>query len=214
MNERELSAWRETYRGLQGEGGDDCPGDERLAALAIGELESPTRDELADHMVACRRCSGRYRDLASLHEANASPERKTRSGSGRRWLGIAALLVIGVALALVVRQFDTDGDNGGALRGTATIGAAVEPANRAELTTTPSIISWQPIPGAESYQLLLFDREGGSIWQSEESDTPAAELPEAIRGRITPLCTYLWRIRYVAGLERLETDTRRFTIVP
>jgi hypothetical protein len=211
MDQHDLTSWRDGYRALQSERSETCPDDERLAGLAIGELEGSARDELADHVVACRPCSGSYRDLAQLHEAASGTQKRVRS---RAWWAVAAMTLVALTTLVSVRQLDTGPGSTEDFRGNTAIGAPIEPVDRAALTAPPAIVSWQLIADAESYQLLLFDREGGAIWQSEPGDSSSVMLPEAVREQITPPGPYLWRVRYVAGLERLETDLRRFTIEP
>lgn len=75
MNDRQVSSWRETYRALQSEGSNRCSDEVILATLAVGELESPVREQLVNHLVACRKCSERYRCLVQPDEANGCQAR-------------------------------------------------------------------------------------------------------------------------------------------
>lgn len=212
MKPQDLASWRDRYRSLQTGPSDRCPEDDRLAALTVGEIEGAEREELGDHVVSCRPCSDRFRDLAQLHEAASSDASKRRSRMA--WGAVAAVTLVALVTVVAVRQVDTPQGVPEGLRGGATVGAPIEPADRAALTAPPAGISWQPIEDAESYQLLLFDRAGGALWQSEVIETTSVELPGEVRARIEPPGPYLWRIRYVVRLERLETDLRRFTIEP
>lgn len=69
MKPDDLAFWRDSYRALQSEHVEACPGDERLAALVVGEIEGEAREALADHVVGCRPCSEAYRDLLRIHQA-------------------------------------------------------------------------------------------------------------------------------------------------
>jgi hypothetical protein len=58
----ELESWRQAYRDLQSRGSSSCPPDDRLIALVLHEHPGAEREQLADHIVSCRRCT----DLAQL----------------------------------------------------------------------------------------------------------------------------------------------------
>jgi hypothetical protein len=63
----DLALWRQTYRGLQGPGSPDCPPDDRLIALVLHEPPRAEREQLADHIVRCRRCTDLYQFLLRVH---------------------------------------------------------------------------------------------------------------------------------------------------
>jgi len=63
----DLALWRQTYRGLQGPGSPDCPPDDRLIAVVLHEPPRAEREQLADHIVRCRRCTDLYQFLLRVH---------------------------------------------------------------------------------------------------------------------------------------------------
>jgi hypothetical protein len=63
----DIQQWRQAYRVLQGCGSPHCPGDDRLIALILHETQDAEREQLADHLVRCRRCTDLYRTLLRIH---------------------------------------------------------------------------------------------------------------------------------------------------
>jgi hypothetical protein len=65
--EGEIQQWRQAYRTLQDGGGLSCPADDRLIAHVLHEHHSAEREQLANHIVGCRRCTDRYQTLLRVH---------------------------------------------------------------------------------------------------------------------------------------------------
>lgn len=59
--------WRRTHRAEQGAATDRCPSAEALATLVLDEPDDDARRAMVDHVVDCRHCSSRMRDLMALH---------------------------------------------------------------------------------------------------------------------------------------------------
>ena len=66
-DDRDIELWREAYRSLQSHGSPSCPPDDRLIALVLHEHQSAGREQLADHIVSCRRCTDLYQILLRVH---------------------------------------------------------------------------------------------------------------------------------------------------
>jgi hypothetical protein len=63
----DIESWRQAYRDLQSRGSASCPPDDRLITLVLHGHPCPEREQLADHIVNCRRCTGLYRILLHVH---------------------------------------------------------------------------------------------------------------------------------------------------
>ena len=217
----ELAAWREAYRDLQSAGSANCPDDETLAALALGEdtgeatgeTTGAARERLADHVAACRRCAGRYRTLRDLHRAAAAATpsesrspgdegRSRRRGRRLRLLAAAAALLGMVGLGWLVglprRVPDEDGD---LRRGPA---AAVEeegvrPAPEARLAGPPRQLVWPAREGALSYRVILYDAGASPLWRSGPLATTHLALPDAARSRLAAGESYFWVVEVGRG---------------
>ena len=80
----DVAAWRRAYRSTLAAEPRGCPGDEALAALALGELDGDERARVADHVAPCVRCAGDYRLLAELHREASRPAASRWPGLWRR----------------------------------------------------------------------------------------------------------------------------------
>ena len=193
--EREASAWRAAYRGLQAPGSEECPSDERLAALATGELARDphaTHDErlaLADHAASCRRCSATLRMLLEL-------DREAEGGVGaavavewRRPLAWAASVLLVSALAVVGWRVTSAPDDG--LRST-TGDVGVVPAPGAELDAAPLTFLWPPNAASAGARVRLFDARGELLWEQFVTTPGRAELPAEVAARMQPSDSYFW----------------------
>lgn len=213
----DLAAWREAYGAEVSETGGACPAEERLAALAVGEMTGDERTELADHVVGCPRCAAAYRTLAELHEAAAelSPGSVRRPTRRRAWLvgaAAAAAIVAALALALLDLPLGPAGDR--VVRGTDSLVLETDPADGARLAAPPERLRWSPAeePGpAATYRVVLYDAESVPLWKSESTKEAAVEIPPAVRERLTP-GAYYWRIQTDHGFDRTATPLLRFEI--
>ena len=183
----DVAAWRRAYRStLPGEP-QGCPGDDALAALAVGDLSAEERVRVADHVAGCVRCSGDYRLLAEVHrEAQAARPRR----SPGPWLSIAAAAVVAVAVGVALRVGPSTPATDH-LRG-ADPARAVTPAPDAKLAAPPAELAWGAEAGAVRYRVRLFDARAERVWESEPSPAASQPLPPEVRARLTPGSSYFW----------------------
>jgi hypothetical protein len=83
-DDRDIESWRQAYRHLQGRGSPSCPSDDRLIDLVLHEHACAEREQLADHIVSCCRCTALcqillrvHRDLTRVPLAPTPPESAT-----------------------------------------------------------------------------------------------------------------------------------------
>ena len=221
-NSRDPSSepWQDAYGHLQAEGTEACPDADRLSALLVDELPERERTELADHVIACRRCSATMRDLMEL-QREAEPELpaapKTRAGVLTRWriAAAAAVVVIGAASSLFLWQSDRIVRPGpGAVRGPAPAATALQPADGATLAAAPTQFSWPAEEAATGYTVELYDFESTPIWKSPRLDEPQLVLPDEIGTQLRPGHLYYWRVTAEIGIERRESPLHRFSLAP
>lgn len=78
---------------------------------------------------------------------------------------------------------------------------------------SPSVFEWQPVEGAASYQMRLFEVDNTPLWSAQVRE-PKAELPSAIRARLTAPKALNWSVTAMnaAGTVIGESGTQRFSI--
>lgn len=192
---------REAYRALQGPGSAQCPADEELAALVLGELPAERRDAAADHVVSCRRCTESAGVLFETHR-EASGARAASPSSRRRWVSLAAAAAAIAAIVLLVRPPERAPS---AERGRGDRAAGFVPADGAQLAEAPPRFAWPPLERAETYRLKLYRDSGDPAWESAAVAAPSVELPPEARGRLGTGGAYYWvvEVEGPSGASRL-----------
>lgn len=211
--EPETDLLRKTYRELQAEGSDACPPGETLAALATGELAGAERDSAADHAVQCRRCS---EDLQVLLATHAQAGEKVPAATG--WwgraaaLGVAAVLVIFVARAVLAPRSPHPTEPSAERGPASAIGSLVVPGDGAELAGAPERFAWPAQKDADGYRVKLFDSSGEALWQSERVSKPDVGLPPFQRSRLKSGQAYFWNVEVDGPLEKTRLGPFRFRL--
>ena len=208
LSDSRLEELRASYRQTMTAGSESCPGDEALAALAVGERDGESAG-LADHVVTCRRCAERYRTLRELHRAadrRATPEARRRRRPLRAVFAVAAMLVVALGLYRFLALPSQEPSPGGTedpLRASAA-GIEVTPADGAALEAPPRSLSWSAQIGAGTYRVLLFDAAAEPLWESEPLDRPRVDLPEPAVEQLRGGGSYFWVVRRSGFAKRRE----------
>ena len=199
------------YRRTMSPGSSACPGDETLAALAVGELAGEERERVVDHLVGCRRCVESYQTLRELHrEASQSKPIAAPMTPGRgRWarsaLAVAALALaaLGLSYWVGVVPISEPSDLAMQLRNSVAIEREITPVDGA-IGPAPLFLAWPPQVGATGYRVVLFDAAAESIWESDVSSEVRLSLPEAVVSALRAGESYFWVVRTRGLAERSE----------
>ncbi len=203
----ETARLQKAYRELQTPGSAECPKTEDLAGMALGEIAGEPRSHIADHIVACRKCSEDYRILLDTHAEASSRLPGARSRLWRR-----TALAAGVALALagtvlVVRTLrgPLESPEGAVRSAGPRVETSVAPQSGATLSTGPAEFAWPAQKDAEAYRLKLFTSSGDTLWESQPLRQPTAELPLDRRSLLKTGRSYFWvvEVEMPLGKERL-----------
>jgi hypothetical protein len=198
---RELAAWRAAYRAGMLAGSASCPGEDELAALAVGELAGEPRAAVADHVASCRRCADGHRLLLDLH-AEAGGRSPSRV---RTWIAGASVAAALAGALLVWRPAWTpDAPSAAPLRGAAGQGA-VEPRPGAVLASAPAVLAWTARPAARGYRARIYDADGDLLWESGAVTAARLALAPEAAAALRPGHEYFWTVDVdgVAPGERL-----------
>lgn len=195
-----------------------CPRPEELIAAAAGELAAPAREAVAAHLSVCADCAAEYSLAGELHvwarevgAADGVPRdlRRLRA-SPRIWLPLAAsLLVAALGLAVWNARREAPPEE---LRGAAEHSWEVVPSDEAVLAARPQRLDWPQVPGADSYDVVVFDHESRPLYRSGELETTTLELPAEVELR--PGQTYYWRVTARLGIVEERSPLFSFTLGP
>jgi hypothetical protein len=162
------------------------PAPEALAALARREGSEADRLATLDHVMTCTDCRRDFDLLRTVERAGAEAGAASRAADRRSWLMPAALaasllVALGLGRQLLLQSYDTT--RGGATGALVLVQpAAAMPAGQ------PVTFTWQPVAGANRYELELLDSTGAVAASAATADTSAS--PPALRA--LPPGEYRW----------------------
>jgi hypothetical protein len=201
------------------------PDDVLTASYLDGSLDPQSRDRFEAHLSQCDLCRDGVTLLRSA--GDAAPEvpaellRRARGAPARRggfprggWLlGLAASLLVVVALAVL--RFGSNAPEGPSpVRGEAPAFTGLSPSNGAQVPATRLVFIWSPVDGADRYELSLFDAAGRKVGQvTARREATSAPWPEDASPPAPG--SYVWKIRAMA-LDRMisESEPMAFEVGP
>lgn len=193
---------------------DGCLDDFAIAALADGELAESEHVNAVAHLAGCARCRERIASVSrilrdptvaaarqSIEASGPARRDQPRWTSGRRRLAgvsVAAGLAAAAVMLVVLRPDDPTrttiaGRPGGPVhRDQATLAASGAPRlispTGAEAGDT---LRWTSVPHADRYRVVVFDRQGNTVFEAQTTDTAIA-LPES--PRVARSQVLLWKV--------------------
>lgn len=219
--------------------GDDrsaCPSRDVLMRAAASELTSDERGQVRSHVAGCSTCAREYRIAHALKLWTQQIDPSTGSSStepdrvkpAREWRefwdrvlwspkwrvsAIAATLLVAFGISVTVwRAGRTDLNTQDMERGVHSEMLGIDPSNGSALKEPPRKFSWPAERSAEGYQVILYDQEATSVWESPRLSVSAVEIPEPIRQRLQRGRVYYWRIIFQEGVERRQSEVFQFVI--
>jgi hypothetical protein len=185
-----------------------CLDDVVIAALAHHDLDRTTQSRAVDHLVLCGDCRSRFSTVwgmladeavaAEIHRIERLPR---PAGHAGRWLRLGVGLAGAAAIVLLIR---TAGAPSGRVRDReepVTLISAPSPLQPAGSVTRVDSMSWRAVPRAHQYRVILFARNGSTVWEGQTGDTVVA-VPPSIS--LVPGATYFWKVE-------ARTDWNRWT---
>ncbi len=179
-----------------------------MTELAVGDLSGPERERLADHVVACRRCSEQYQILARTHAQALGQQSRTRALLP--WITAAGIAIAAAAGVLIVRSVRPED----ALRGVRGTPGAVVPGDGTRLGEPPAILRWPAQPGSEGFRVRLFTSAGDALWEANAGDLQQLAVPESVRSRLRAGQSYFWTVEVQMPLEKQRLGPFTFTLRP
>ncbi len=165
------------------------PGDSQVNDdLALRRaLQTPEVTTSADHDAAV---------LAAAHEAAAEiagqPDATAPSAPGRRllWPLLAAAATLLFGFVVLINTVSDTGGYDDVVRG---VTAAVEPGHEHTLHQAPTQFRWDPVAGAQGYQLVLMDAAADPVWTTSVTHAQV-NLPDQQQSALQPGSTYIWTV--------------------
>ena len=188
---------------------DAHPDEATLGRLLGGDLAPGVREATLEHVARCAECAAllqhgaRCGDCAEILEVK--PVRPTATRGWGLWGGLAAAaaLVAGVAIWPRLGTVGPAPDPEALRAGPAAALAPIAPAGR--LDAPPARFSWQGLPDAVAYRVVLLDERGEPVWTSAEGQDLWCPWPSKLP---LPPGRYAWQVIATlrgAGTERVAS---------
>lgn len=190
------------YRATRKPSGDHLTPDQ-WERLACDELRGPDRERALAHIESCGECTAIHRGLLELREGATEIEnRSPRDNAGlayRRWsiaggLATAAAIVFAVLINQPARVDPNDAMRSGLEKPIVTLipSAQLGPSRT---------LAWQPLEGADRYELRVTTTDGKPVFTSRRDQTSARiPLEIALQGE------YFWRVIALKGDATIATS--------
>ena len=198
-----------------------CLDDLSIAELADGVLDDTDRSRVITHLSRCKRCMAKVASVvAALAAAPVGTEvrRLESQGKGpRRWLipvGSAATIAAVAAVAMfILVPSENDFSIGAPAHRDPTVTATILPVTifpEGDVPVADALI-WSSVPGADIYQLTLFDEEGSIVNEWLDVRDTTVVVPDTVT--LTPLRPYFWQVDARIDINRwVKSDLVGFRI--
>lgn len=164
--------------------------------LTCGELSPSERDHLLTHIFSCPPCQQVHRSLLQVRAEAPAFDRLADGDAvatpvARKWMylgTLAAAAVIAAAVFVDLRPLRSRPDDvvrTGAARATLTL---LVPA--ADQVLSNRQLSWQPVDGADEYEVRVSAADGGAVWTARVPSS-AASIPQQVA---MPAGRYYWQV--------------------
>lgn len=168
--------------------------------LALVRRDGPEERRLAtlDHVMSCEACTQSFELLRSIEAAGAKVERKRPRRMLPLALAASITLVIGAA---VVQQFLLRRPE--LMRGSGSAITLLAPATDVA-AREPVVFAWRPVPGAQRYELEVFNSDDVVIFTTATTDN----VVTASSLRLIPQTEYSWWVRAITPAGQITSSAR------
>ena len=166
--------------------------------LTCDEMTPAERDTSLVHIMGCAECTAIHRSLMQLREGARKIETARGSNTGsyyRRWSIFGGLATAAAIVAALLINQPTRIDPGDVTRSGRENAAVVVIAPQSNQPLVERRFAWQPVTGADRYELRVTAQDGASVFTSRRDET-SAELPAEVQ---LGGGTYYWRVLAFKG---------------
>lgn len=182
------------FRGARKPSGDHLS-ETQWERLACDEMPPAERDTSLAHILSCADCTAIHRSLMELRtgatEIEGLAPQPVAGSSQKRWAivgGLAAAAAL--ILTVLVDQPSRPSAGGEAARSDRPAGGVTVIAPGSGSVLADRHFAWQPVPGADSYELRVHTDDGGRVFTSRRDET-SADLPADTQ---MPRGSYYWLV--------------------
>jgi hypothetical protein len=195
------------WKGVIGEPGPRCLGDDILAALADGTLDPPARREAMMHLAQCGFCRSSVASLARAlgDPAVAAAALAVDRAPGRRFVRLAVPAAAAAVLLIAILGRQGTVGRSSPIHRAPVISAVDQPVAISPLGAgaRPEWLRWGAVVGADRYRVTLFQADGRVLYVLELRDTAAA-VPDSIG--LIPGSSYVWMVEARTGWDRWSSS--------
>ncbi len=164
-----------------------------LGPYELGLLSDRKRIAVERHVLECDSCFEELYETAPLFRAGSATPAPARTGKRTWYVPVAAAAAAAIVVStLVFRAGDSVVD---------TKRGAFPEAERIETEGSGGVMikggtvvfTWNPVPDAAAYNLLVFDEDGNLVWSGETRNCRAA-LPADRAALLRPESTCYWKV--------------------
>ena len=175
-----------------------CPEPDRIWEAVRGELPPEEVRDIVDHVALCASCAEDWRIAAELEKEAARQEKTAvvRPFPARRfqpWIAAAAAALVLTVGGVYVRQTMTPDPPAG-YRGEGTGIRSLAGETRPDQAF---VLSWTPVEGAESYDLLVTTAELATVADPKGLTAPQYQVPESALADLPAGAQLHWRVTAV-----------------
>jgi hypothetical protein len=165
-----------------------------IAGFIDHTLEGDVRASATEHLATCERCRDEVAACARL--ASSAPSAVTRPAVRRIVMGVAAVLLVAVALrpgwlvrSPLGRERDVTAERSVQMTSRIT---TVFPADSVPIVRSQLRFVWKADAGASDYSLTITDANGKTVYAIDEIGDTTLTLPDTVR--LTPSVVYFWHV--------------------
>lgn len=158
--------------------------------IACGELDAASRERALAHITSCAECTEIHRSLLMLAKEAAQFDRSVPAANApggsasKKWMyltGLAAAAAIFAAIVVMPLRPANRTIQDVTRSQTGSVAIQVT-APRVNATLENRRFAWEPVPNADSYQLVVNRNDGGAVWSVTVRDNETVmpgDLPVA-----------------------------------
>jgi hypothetical protein len=198
---------------------EDCPPSDQIWLAVRGELPPDELRKIVDHTATCPSCAEDWRIAMAFEEGSRTTvvpatdkdvHPKDRTARRRAWMAVAASIfavMIGLQF-LWPKGPNPQPEYRGGGGGQAGIHSLVQ---GEALPRETFILRWEPVPGAESYDVEVNDSDLDPLYRAEGLTTPVCQVPAGKLAGLRPGDKVYWKVTPVArgGALQFQTFTNR-----